>query len=52
MGRFLNKGNGKFAELAASKYFVDKTELIKKSWKKTEQKNLSATAGRAGSGNP
>ncbi len=30
MGRFLNKGNGKFAELAASKYFVDKTELINK----------------------
>jgi len=28
MGRFLNKGNGKFAELAASKKFVDKTDLV------------------------
>lgn len=30
MGRFLNMGNEKFAELAQTKYFVDKTELIGK----------------------
>lgn len=28
MGRFLNKGNRKFAEFAKTKYFVDKTALI------------------------
>ena len=28
MGRFLNKGNKKFAEFSKTKYFVDKTELI------------------------
>jgi len=34
MGRFLNKGNRKFAEFAKTKYFVDKTALINQLLKK------------------
>lgn len=30
MGRFLNKGNRKFADFSKTRYFVDKTELINK----------------------
>ena len=50
MGRFLNKGNGKFAELAASKYFVDKTELINKLLEKdgTEKFICNSRARRFG----
>ena len=36
MGRFLNKGNKKFADMTKSKYFVDKTELINKLLEKDE----------------
>lgn len=50
MGRFLNKGNGKFAELATSKYFVDKTELINKLLEKdgTEKFICNSRARRFG----
>ena len=50
MGRFLNKGNGKFAELAASKYFVDKSGLINKLLKKdgTEKFICNSRARRFG----
>ncbi len=50
MGRFLNKGNKKFAELAASKYFVDKTELIYKLLEKdgTEKFICNSRARRFG----
>ena len=36
MGRFLNKGNRKFADFSKSKYFVDKTKLINKLLEKDE----------------
>lgn len=50
MGRFLNKGNGKFAELAASKYFVDKSGLINKLLEKdgTEKFICNSRARRFG----
>lgn len=50
MGRFLNKGNGKFAELVASKYFVDKTKLINKLLEKdrTEKFICNSRARRFG----
>lgn len=50
MGRFLNKGNGKFAELVTSKYFVDKTRLINKLLEKdgTEKFICNSRARRFG----
>lgn len=36
MGRFLNKGNKKFADFSKTKYFVDKTALINKLLEKDE----------------
>lgn len=36
MGRFLNKGNGKFERFSKTRYFVDKTELINKLLEKDE----------------
>ena len=50
MGRFLNKGNRKFAELAASRYFVDKSKLINKLLEKdgTEKFICNSRARRFG----
>ena len=50
MGRFLNKGNEKFADLAVSKYFVDKTQLINKLLEKdaTEKFICNSRARRFG----
>lgn len=36
MGRFLNKGNGKFERFSKTRYFVDKTELINRLLEKDE----------------
>lgn len=50
MGRFLNIGNRKFAELVGSKYFVDKTVLINKLLEKdgTEKFICNSRARRFG----